>query len=46
MELEMTNKQFIGIINMIKALIERDTPKEELIMYLDQLAGEETEENG
>ena len=44
MEIEMTNKQFTGVINMIKALIQRDTPKEELIVYLDQLAGEETKE--
>lgn len=34
---EMTNNQFIGIIKMIIALIEHDTPKEELIEYLKQL---------
>ena len=37
MEAQMTNMQFTGVINMIKALIKRDTPKEELIEYLDQL---------
>ncbi len=42
--MEMTNKQFTGVINMIKALIQKDTPKEELIVYLDQLAGEDSKE--
>ena len=41
MEAQMTNMQFTGVINMIKALIKRDTPKEELIEYLDQLTKEE-----
>ena len=42
MEAELTNMQFVGVINMIKALIKRDTPKEELIFYLDQLTQENT----
>lgn len=33
----MTNKQFQGIIKMIIALIKKDTPKEELIEYLQEL---------
>ena len=33
----MTNNQFAGIIKMLIALIERDTPKEELIEYLKLL---------
>ena len=33
----MTNKQFNGIIKMIIALIKNDTPKEELIEYLQEL---------
>ncbi len=37
MESEMTNMQFVGIIKMIIALIKRDTPKEELIEYLQEL---------
>ena len=37
MESEMTNMQFIGIIKMIIALIKKDTPKEELIEYLQEL---------
>lgn len=45
MEMEMTNKQFTGVINMLKALIQRDTPKEELILYLEQLAGDDTKED-
>ena len=36
MESEMTNMQF-GIIKMIIALIKKDTPKEELIEYLQEL---------
>ncbi len=36
MESEMTNMQS-GIIKMIIALIEKDTPKEELIEYLQEL---------
>ena len=44
METEMTNQQFRGVINMIKALIRRDTPKEELIIYLNQLTGDDEEE--
>lgn len=34
---EMTNNQFRGIIKMIIALIKSDTPKEELIEYLQEL---------
>ncbi len=45
MEIEMTNQQFTGVINMIKALIKKDTPKEELIVYLDQLTGEDDKED-
>lgn len=41
---EMNNMQFTGVINMIKALIKKDTPKEELIEYLDQLTMEENKE--
>lgn len=33
----MTNKQFNGIIKMIIALIKNDTPKGELIEYLEEL---------
>lgn len=33
----MTNNQFRGIIKMIIALIKNDTPKEELIEYLQEL---------
>lgn len=33
----MTNNQFNGIIKMIIALIRNDTPKEELIEYLQEL---------
>lgn len=44
METEMTNQQFTGVINMIKALIIRDTPKEELIIYLNQLTGDDSKE--
>ena len=40
----MTNMQFVGVINMIKALIKKDTPKEELVEYLDQLTQEEKKE--
>ena len=36
MESEMTNIQS-GIIKMIIALIKKDTPKEELIEYLQEL---------
>lgn len=34
---EMTNNQFKGIIKMIMALIKNDTPKEELLEYLQEL---------
>ncbi len=34
---EMTNNQFKGIIKMIMALIRNDTPKEELLEYLQEL---------
>ena len=34
---EMTNNQFRGIIKMIIALIMNDTPKEELLEYLQEL---------
>lgn len=37
MEDRMTNNQFIGIIKMIIALIENDTPKEKLLEYLREL---------
>jgi len=37
MENEMTNRQFIGIIKMIIALVKNDTPKEELLEYLEEL---------
>lgn len=33
----MTNNQFRGIIKMIIALIKNDTPKEELLEYLNEL---------
>ncbi len=33
----MTNNQFKGIIKMIIALIKNNTPKEELISYLEEL---------
>ena len=33
----MTNNQFKGIIKMIMALIKNDTPKEELLEYLEEL---------
>jgi hypothetical protein len=33
----MTNNQFRGIIKMIMALIRNDTPKEELLEYLQEL---------
>ena len=36
-ENQMTNNQFIGIIKMIMALIEKDTPKKELLEYLGKL---------
>lgn len=36
-EIEMTNNQFAGIIKMLIALLERDTPKDELIEYLKLL---------
>ena len=38
--MEITKGQFVGIINLIKALVERDVPKEELIGYLEQLTQE------
>lgn len=34
---KLTNNQFRGIIKMIIALIKNDTPKEELIEYLQEL---------
>ena len=34
---EMTNNQFKGIIKMIMALIRNDTPKEDLLEYLQEL---------
>ncbi len=34
---KMTNNQFRGIIKMIIALIKNNTPKEELISYLEEL---------
>lgn len=34
---EMTNNQFKGIIKMIMALIRNDTPKEEILEYLQEL---------
>ena len=33
----MTNNQFRGIIKMIMALIKNDTPKEEILEYLQEL---------
>lgn len=36
----MTNSQFRGVIKMIIALIKSDTPKEELIEYLNELIKE------
>ena len=33
----MTNNQFKGIIRMIIALLKKDTPKDELIEYLNEL---------
>lgn len=33
----MANNQFRGIIKMIMALIRNDTPKEELLEYLQEL---------
>lgn len=33
----MTNNQFKGIIKMIMALIRNDTPKDELLEYLQEL---------
>lgn len=33
----MTNNQFRGIIKTIMALIRNDTPKEELLEYLQEL---------
>lgn len=33
----MTNNQFKGIIKMIIALIKNDTPKDELLEYLNEL---------
>lgn len=33
----MTNNQFRGIIKMIMVLIRNDTPKEELLEYLQEL---------
>ena len=37
MDAKMSNMQFIGIIKMIIALIKKDTPKEELLEYLQEL---------
>ena len=37
---QMTNSQFRGIIKMIIALIKNDTPKEELLEYLQELIKE------
>ena len=37
MDNNMTNNQFKGIIKMIIALIKNDTPKEELLEYLEEL---------
>ena len=37
MESELSDMQFKGIIKMIIALIKKDTPKEELIEYLQEL---------
>lgn len=34
---EMTNNQFKGIIKMIMALIKNDTPKDEILEYLQEL---------
>ena len=34
---KMTNAQFRGVIKMIIALIKKDTPKAELIEYLEEL---------
>lgn len=34
---KMTNNQFRGIIKMIMALIRNNTPKEELLEYLQEL---------
>ena len=34
---EMTNNQFRGIIKMIIALKKNDTPKEDLLEYLQEL---------
>ena len=36
---QVTNNQFRGIIKMIIALIKNNTPKEELISYLEDSLG-------
>lgn len=36
-ESKLTNNQFKGIIKMIMALIRNNTPKEELLEYLQEL---------
>ena len=43
MDTTMTNMQFSGVIKMIIALIKKDTPKEELIEYLEELTLEDKE---
>lgn len=34
---EMTNNQYIGIINLIIKMIKEDVPKEKLLEYLEEL---------
>ena len=36
----MTNAQFRGVIKMIIALIKKDTPKDEILEYLNELIKE------
>lgn len=40
MDDNMTNNQFKGIIKMILALIKNNTPRDELIEYLEELIKE------
>lgn len=37
---KMTNAQFRGVIKMIIALIKKDTPKDEILEYLNELIKE------
>lgn len=41
----MTNAQFKGIIQMIIALLEKDTPNEDMIKYLRELIKDNTDNN-